>query len=164
MSTSTRKALRKKISEDPVFLRQSKAIQGVALPYFEQLAEVLADLMDKPVNLVNLLQAKVRCLDFLLDGDYVKDVVDAQPSGIIRSDLLISFVKDMRDSLKEMVDKIIADTQGFLDDLGVTEQEILLAPGAKLNGESKRRYLSGNFTIGDLVMSQPMAIIDNTPD
>lgn len=67
-------------------------------------------------------------------------------------------------SLIEFAKDIIGDISGFLRENGISEEQVLTAPGSNLclNEGLQERYRAGTLTIRDVLLEQPTLILKNS--
>lgn len=155
-----------KVQSERKFQMQPPAVREATRPFIEAMPNILAEMLEKPVNLENLLQAKIKVLRYCLEHGFIGIMVDAMPDDIFLfgKDSAKSMMEATLSRLIDTLEPIVTAVPEFLKAQGLTEEQIMLSPEAKLNEEMQALYKSGQLTIGRLLEEQPMAIFDNTPD
>lgn len=152
------------VTQDSEWQQQPEKVQQAIKPFIEALPKVLSELLDKPVKLESLMAAKLAFLRYCLKHGYIKAVVDAMPDSALgpfdRKDLPDLLDGALRDAV-EMAEAITSNMVEFLNQYGVTEDDVMLGPKVGLNANTQSLYLSGQLTIAQLLEKQPMVIVKN---
>lgn len=72
-----------------------------------------------------------------------------------------SVISDMFSKLLDMIEPIARDCATFLEEQGVTEEQLMLSPQAGLSDENQALWKEGALTIGDILGTQPEIILRN---
>ena len=152
-----------KINEDQEFQQQPQVLREAMRPYIEAMPTVLSDMLDQPVNLSTLVNAKLKFLRHSVDNGIIGVAINALPEE------QKSFFGDESDMFQEMFNGIIdqlasmtGDLPGLLQEQEVTEEQVMLGPQLNLNPESRILYKTGQLTIEKLLLVNPMVIYKNS--
>ncbi len=146
------------MTEDPIMVAQLPP-NGPARDMWRELAfslpTVLADHLDKPVNLENIMRTQRTMFTHMIENHFIVRYAELMEMG--------SMGKMMERMLKSMLnalDGIVDNVPGFLEKQDATEEQILCHPkGCGFTTETLRRYRTDAFTIRDLLTQQPSVII-----
>lgn len=187
MSTVTGEQVWQKLLKDSGFTSSVPSTQyPLYEPVVKALPEVLADLLDEPVTVKSLLQAKAACIRFYIDSGFVRSCLAEVPLRRVKPRVSFSFGKKQKvvfelpeldvliDSallaraegaisvMLEQLDAIIAEVPAFLRSRGMSEEGFVCSPAVGLSLQNIARYRRGALTIGSLLESQPSIIIKNS--
>lgn len=126
--------------------------RDVIRPFVEGSVEVLADQLETVVSLHAIAKAKITYLRYCIDNGLIKAMGDATGMGGEMFD-------GMFEGLIEMLVPVVANTALFLEENGVTEEQVMLSPLMGLNADNKEKWRAGTLTIGELLMTQPSDIL-----
>ena len=155
-----------KLQEDAEFMSQPEAVVIASRPFIENLPELLNDLLDMPASLATFMEAKLRWVKYCLTSGYVRAAVEAYPESelgdTMREELLDVF-EGMFEQLVEMLGELTGDgLVAMLEELGVTEDDVMLGSQVGLNEDATEQYQAGKLTVRALLEMQPMAILKNS--
>ena len=153
------------LNNDPKFEQNPESVREAAKPHIEALLKELDEHFGNVATLQNYTDARMVCLRYFLNSSYIDDVVNAMPvkslMGFSIKDLA-EMSKGMMESALEMFEPMSKDVAAFLEENGVTEDQVMLNPQVGLRDEARQLYKKHNLTIGKLFELQPMALIDFT--
>lgn len=150
--------------KDPEAAAYPGPMQEAIKPTVEKLPEILSDLVDKPLTVSTLMEAKVRVIKYTIDNGVIKALVESMPDdylGFFTRTGLLDMLLETLGNLLPVLNSISQDAVKFLEERGLTEEDLMMSPDVHLNEEVKDEYLKGQMTIGRLLTMQPMAIIKN---
>lgn len=149
---------------DPSFNSQitNDALRAVWRDLCEIVPETLSNFLDQPVGIASILNAKVAFLKKFAEGDWLKRMADAQPDEGFDFSFASEVFKEMLSGMLEAIPGIVGDVPAFLAENGIDEETYLGHPKAgRFTEATMTRWKQGNFTIADLLASQPGSIIQN---
>lgn len=165
MSDVTAKNVWTAINEDPEFLEQPEAMREATQPFVEALPVILADLLDEPATLSNIMKAKLIFLRHCLANEFIAKAVAAMPdeslSFIEREDMIPLMDSALRKAVN-LIELMTSDMPAFLKANEITEPEVMMGSNLGLRHDALGFYESGKLTIGKLLATQPMVIVKNT--
>lgn len=156
-----------KCQEDPELGNAPETMKEVLGEYINLSPTILKEQLFEPVSLNSILQAKLSFLQYCQENDFVQKAVAALPEESLgwmsRSDMSDSMTSTFG-SLIEFAKDIIGDISGFLRENGISEEQVLTAPGSNLclNEGLQERYRTGTLTIRDVLLEQPTIILNNS--
>ena len=149
---------------DPASVSYPGPLREAVKPTVLKLPEILSEQLETPVTFESLMGAKVVFIKYCLDNGVIKELVEVIPNDLLgsfsRSGILDSMLENLSASLDTFTD-IAKDVPKFLEDNGISEQDVLFSPDFGLGEEVKKEYLEGHLTIGRLIEIQPMVIVKN---
>ncbi|MBY0538069.1 hypothetical protein K2P47_01575 [Patescibacteria group bacterium] len=140
---------------DPKFaakIPEGSPQRDVIRPFVEGSVEVLADQLETVVSLQTIADAKMKFLRYCVDNGLGKAMGDATGMGGTMLD-------GMLEQLIEMLEPIVADSITFLEENGVTEEQVMLSSQMGLNPDNQEKWRAGTLTIGELLLTQPSDIL-----
>lgn len=160
MSTLTGAQVWEASLADPSFVEQmpeGSPVREAIRPFIEAAPKALAEFLDKTVTLKVLADAKIAFLRYCLGTGFTEKLGEAVGfgGGVIKS-LLEGFI--------EMLDGIQKNVPAFLEEHGVTEEQVMLSSQVGLNADNQARYKIGNLTVADVLRTQPAVILKNGSD
>jgi hypothetical protein len=159
----TKESIWKKLSEHPEFLENPEEVRNVMRPYIEAMPEVMDELLDLPVNLQNLVQAKILFLRHCLDNGCIEKTMAAMPADMlafVNAEMLEGLFTELLQSLDEVLGELVLNTPAFLERIQASEEQIILGKFG-LNEEATALYKAGQLTIGKILEIDPMALVRN---
>lgn len=155
MTIVTGKQVWDQLIETPQFGQQTKKVQDVYLPYIMALPTILRQLSNEPATLSNLILAKITFMNAWLSNGSVFTI--ARKLGYSEPrDLYDQYINEV-DALTKVLDELPL----VLEAQRKTEEEFMLSPRVGLIGEAMKKCQAGTLTIGELLVLQPMVILDN---
>lgn len=156
-----------KILTDPEFADQPETVKDAMRPFFMAAPVVLIDLLDLPVTLANLMTAKLMFLQYCLENDYIRTVVDATPEealGLFGPTEVIALLESALCGLIQQLSELTNPeaVAELLAIQGITEEEVMLGPKVNFAPSTAVLYQNGELTIRRLLIEQPMVIVKNT--
>ena len=145
---------------DREFASQPDAMKQILRPFVGALPTVLADLLDQPATVKTILTAKIAYMRYGFDNGLIEASVGAAPEAL-RGIFEANDIKEMLQDAMQMIEEIVKDIPGFLQQIGVTERDFLTNPKVGLSGEALSLYDKGQLTIGELLRLQPILIVKN---
>jgi len=142
---------------DPKFAAQvpeGSPQQDAIRPFVEGSVEAMADQLDTVVNLQAIANAKMTFLRYCVDNGLGKVMGDAIGMGGAMLD-------GMFKQIIEMLEPIVANVTSFLEENGVTEEQVMVGSQVGMNAENQQKWRAGTLTIGELLMTQPSVILMN---
>lgn len=134
-------------------------------PFVKVLPEVLVDILDEPVTLATLMNAKAVFVRYCLENGFLHAIVATVPE----EQLFLFGLEGMVDMLEaalygalDIFETIVGDAPAFLQSIGVTEEQVLTSPKVGMSKKNLKRYRAGKLTIADILVSQPSVIVKNT--
>lgn len=147
--------------EDPAMQGQ-EYLYPVLEPMVKEIPNLLADDLQKPVSVETLIRGRLKFVKYCLDHSFVQNAVDAMPDeafGFFDKDDMAGMMEETLKSLVEMSEEILEDVTDFLEQHGVTDEQVVLAPKTGLDAAMRKRYKQGGMTMEDLLRGQPGVII-----
>lgn len=130
----------------------------------DALPVVLEAHLDKKVDLVSFMEAKLAVTEHMLDSGFIGKMTAAIPEEMLpfpaeeMADMMADALKMLRTPLMEM----IHNTADYLAQAGVTERQLLANPsGGRFDKRSLAAYDAGTLTIRGLLETQPAALLQN---
>lgn len=154
-----------KVMEDPEIAQQPESVRDALRPYIEALPTVLADQLDQPADLANVMKAKIAFLRYCVDNGFIRAMVEAIPDealGFMSRGSLPDMLQSQMSGLIDAAEELTGDVKSLLDAQGVTEKQVMLSDDIGLNEEARSLYEVGSLTIGELLQVQPMVIAKNS--
>ncbi len=167
-ATLTGEQIFEALKRDPSFIAETpKSCHEIWREACDQMPELLADYLDQSVTLESLFNVKMDVLRFLLDGDWMQRMIRAYPTemlgGFDFSDLIEMLLPTMRSMIEQLEEIMGDDIYTWVEAQGINEEMFLGHPkGGRFTEATMARWKEGNFTIADLLLTQPMAIFKNT--
>src|SRR3989338_3038296 len=158
MTTLTAKLIWTKLNEDTRFLGKPVSIREAVRHFFEAMPVVIADFLDRPVTVTNILEAKIVFLRYTIDNGICGATLSGFSDAFLRGldkDFLLEIMRVQMDETLSKAEILLADLPTIIDQSGLSDQEILLNPDSGLNDEARRLYQSGELTVGGLLTVQP---------
>ncbi len=155
-----------KYQEDPELRETPEAMRQVLCEFVNLSPTILGDLLFKAVSLTSIMQSKLAFLLYCQENGFVQKMVAVMPEEALgwmsKSDALKSMVSTF-DSLIELAKNISGNITGFLEENGITEEQVLTAheSSLRLNENLQERYRAGILTIRELLLEQPLIIFKN---
>ena len=143
---------------DPKFaseMPEGSPTRVIIQPFIEAAPTALAEFLDRPLTLKVFIDAKVAFLRYCLDNGFAEKMSDAVGFGG-------ELVESALEAVIEMLAEVFKNVPAFLDERGITEEQVLLSPEVGLNDENKALYKSGTLTVADVLRTQPAVILKNS--
>ena len=143
---------------DPSFSSQmpeGSPVREAIKPFIEAAPKALEELLDQPLTLQVLGDAKIAFLRYCLGNGFVEKVGGAAGAGG-------SLVKAMLEGVVETLAAMRMDLPAFLKEHGVKEEEVMLSSEVGLNGANQDDYKAGKLTVADVLRTQPGVILKNS--
>jgi len=153
-----------KLCEDEEFQKQLESVREVMRPFVEALPMLLGELLDTPVTLVSICQAKVKFLRYCLEHDFISKAYEATPEealGFFTREIYASMLENTFNQLIDLMEEQIPQLPTLLQRMGLAEQDHLL-DSAGFREEARELYLLGELIVGRLLLVQPMIIVKNS--
>lgn len=137
-------------------------------PFILAMPSVLNDLLDLPVNLSNIVQARAVFLKYCLEngfhhiGNSTDEVLFREmKNGGLRQQLkdLESHIESMKKILK-FYEELAKNTNLYLEKAALTEEDAMLDKIIKLNKKAKKLFLKKKLTIRQILLLQPSIVFD----
>lgn len=147
---------------DASFDAQPDSVKEAARPFFDRMPEALGEILDMPVTLQSYADVRMKIARFYLDSGFVKAIVEALPKKALVFDrkTLVEMGEGAMEMALEMYEPLVSAVETFLEENGVTEEQVLLSPNVGLNGETRKLYKAQKLTIGKLLELQPYTLTD----
>jgi hypothetical protein len=145
--------------QDERYLAQPAFVHKAMRPFVEAMPEVLSPFLGLPVNLENILKTRIEFHLYCLRNNYCEVVAASWPG-----DKKGPSPRMMRQMLQQiiLVNRIVLDNpQEMLDRTELAEDEYILRH-FDLNDDAIAAYYTGQLTIGQLLLLQPMIFIRHT--
>lgn len=142
---------------DPKFISQvpeGSPQRDAIRPFIEGSVEALGDQLENTVTLQTICNAKVRFLRYCVENNIGKlmSEITGMESEVING---------MFDKLIDMFESMLKDVNAFLEEHGVTEEQIMTSPEVGMSADNQHKWREGTLTIGELLVTQPSIILTN---
>lgn len=147
MTTITPEQVWEAFLKDDVSTGQFDVVLAAIRPNIEALPVILADVLDVPVTLKVISEAKATFLSYCLEHSFI---------GTMGKNLATYSQAAMSANI-QMLQTTSADVPGYLRKFGMSESEYMLhdVVGIGLNDENRLLYQEGKLTIAQLLLTQP---------
>ena len=145
-------------TNDPKFAEEMPAgsAQREAIkPFIEGSVTALDGQLEESVTLQTIADAKVKFLRYCVENNFGKVMDDVLGMGA-------DMINGMLEQLIDMVEPMLADTTEFLEENGVTEEEVMVSAQIGMNDDNQKKWRAGTLTIGELLLTQPSVILQNS--
>lgn len=126
----------------------------------------LAELLDQQVSVEVAMRAKFCVLQELDNGDWITTMMDSYPDdafGFLGRDGMSAMVQARLSQMLRQLPPILENVPEFLRLQGITEAQFFAhKDGLGFNDKSFAQYKSGNFTLANLLITQPNTIFKNS--
>ncbi len=145
------------ITADSQFIAQApegSAVRIATRPFIEGSVEALGDPLENFVTPKVIFEAKVTFFRYCLENNFGKVVGDAVGMDAdLATGMLVGLI--------EMLEPVIQNFLKFLEENGVTEEQIMIDPQIGLNTANQQKWRDGTLTLGELLLTQPAIILLN---
>lgn len=148
---------------DPAFRAGDSEGQILVLePFVKALPDILEKMLDKPVTLETLMQAKLAFLRYCLENGLIGKFAEVSREDsifLMDKDSLRAMLERTLDEVVNMLEAMVENVSGFLEEAGVTEEQVLTSPSVGLSVGNTEQYGNGTLTIADILLTQPSIIV-----
>jgi len=126
-----------------------------------QIMALLRDMLDKRIDLTVYMECKRRILVYILET--LKDDEIEKHAKILFYVPGQEFIANGRNLFRKLalINAVIKNPDGFLASLQKTEQFFFTNNILGFNGPNNKKYADGSLTVGELLATQPNALIRN---
>lgn len=149
---------------DPSFTSQIQTDEGRAVwrDLCETIPNTLSEWLSQPVSMKSVFEAKLAVLKQISEGDWIKRILASQPNPILDLTEMADMFQGMLRELIEVIPGIVGDVPAFLASQGINEETFLGHPkGGRFTEATMTRWKQSDFTIAELLTTQPGVIIQN---
>jgi hypothetical protein len=145
---------------DPKFalMLPSAKAQAVFRKYVEEVPQILADLLDQPVTVENLIKSRLAFVRYGNEHGLINEMVAA--SRVSDHAKLAAKWQGETDRLIESFTDMLTNLSVFMGKYGVTDEKVFDDMNQTFPEELRQRIRSG-MTIGDLLLEKPSIILLN---
>jgi hypothetical protein len=123
-------------------------------PFIEGSVGALDDMLGNTVTLQSIADAKVKFIHYCIDNNL---------GHVMGEELGVGgdFVNGMLQSLIEAFEPVVKNMAAFLEENGVTEEDLMTSPKIGMNEANQQKWRDGTLTIGELLATQLGVILEN---
>ena len=148
---------------DSEYAGQPPAVLAAMEPFVRELPNLLADDMEKPVNLTVLMGAALKYHRYCAENGLLHEVAKFLPEELadgLGAQKLEEMLKGANESFRRFLENLVADVQKFLDSRRISEEIMMAHPqGIGLNHALLEKYHAGSLTLADVLREQPIVIV-----
>jgi hypothetical protein len=145
------------IIADPKFTSQmpeGSPQRDAIRPFIEGSVATLEDQLENTVTLQAIADAKLKFLRYCVKNNLGKVMGDVMGMGA-------EMLNGLLEQLIEMLEPMLENTTAFLEENGVTEEQVMTSPQVGMSANNQRKWREGTLTIGELLLTQPSVILQN---
>lgn len=156
MATLTGQEVWEATLNDASFAKQMPEgpLRDAIRPFVEKSPEILAAYLEKKVTLESFVQAKAAFIEYCLENGFADIMASA-------AGMDSGFIKDLLGYAHKMFSELLKDVVKFLEEHGITEDQVILSAKAGLNETNRELYKKEQLTIHELLRTQPGVILRN---